>query len=85
MLREYFRMYANILRRKLVRYLLDDEGLTLEIRETPHGHELQLIDLKRRLPYGQWKVEKHPRRRLYRLTWLPASGCGKCTVEGHPR
>lgn len=65
--------YLNALRRWLVRKLLGD-GLALEVKETPSGHELQLVDLKRRIPYGIWRAEKHNwRPHMLSLTWVSAS------------
>lgn len=67
-------MYINALRRWLVKKLLGD-GLALETKETPSGHEVQLVDLKRRIPYGFWTVEKHSwRPRMFNLTWESSSG-----------
>ena len=63
-------MYLNVLRRWLVRKLLGD-GLAVEVREKPSGYKLQLIDLRRLIPYGFWKVEKNLRHKnLYNLIWL---------------
>lgn len=78
-------MYLNVLRRWLVRKLLGD-GLAVEVREKPSGYELQLIDLRRLIPYGFWKVEKNLRHKnLYNLIWLPASGQRKSTAESKSR
>lgn len=78
-------MYLNVLRRWLVRKLLGD-GLAVEVREKPSGYELQLIDLRRLIPYGFWKVEKNLRHKnLYNLIWLPASGQRKSSAESKSR
>lgn len=82
---ENVQMYLNVLRRWLVRKLLGD-GLAVEVREKPSGYELQLIDLRRLIPYGFWKVEKNLRHKnLYNLIWLPASGQRKSTAESKSR
>lgn len=86
-------MYINALRLWLVKKLLGD-GLALEVKETPSGHEVQLVDLKRRIPYGFWTVEKHSwRPRMFNLTsrrtstrsWAcPSSSPIPCPPSPHP-
>lgn len=76
-------MYINALRLWLVKKLLGD-GLALEVKETPSGHEVQLVDLKRRIPYGFWTVEKHSwRPRMFNLTWESSSGQKTSADEQH--
>ena len=77
--------YLNVLRRWLVRKLLGD-GLALKVRETPSGYELQLVDLKRRIPYGAWRAKKHNwRPHMFSLTWVSASEQKSSTAESQSR
>lgn len=55
------KIYMNGFRRWLVKKLLGTD-LIVEKRDTPDGFEWQLIDLKRRIPYGWFRVEKMNRR-----------------------
>lgn len=50
-------MRLNAFRRWLVKRLLGDY-LALKERDTPSGYEWQLIDMKRRIPYGWVKAER---------------------------
>ena len=50
------RFYLNALRRWIVLRLLGD-CLVIEKRGSPGGYEWQLIDMKRRIPYGWVQVE----------------------------
>lgn len=79
-------MYLNVLRRWLVRKLLGD-GLAVEVREKPSGYELQLIDLRRLIPYGFWKVEKNLRHKnLYNLSgkgYVAVRPMAKTNLDGY--
>lgn len=66
------RRYTNALRRWLVKRLLGTH-LVIEKRDTPFGHEWQLIDLQRRIPYGWVRAEKIGGRD-FRIIPLPAYG-----------
>ena len=50
------KFYLNALRRWIVLKLLGD-CLVMEKRGSPSGYEWQLIDMKRRIPYGWVQVE----------------------------
>lgn len=51
------RFYLNALRRWIVLRLLGD-CLVIEKRGSPGGYEWQLIDMKRRIPYGWVRTER---------------------------
>jgi len=55
-MKRFFEMYLNALRRWIVHALLG-KNLILEKIETDTGYKLQLIDMNRRIPYGYWQTE----------------------------
>lgn len=65
------RVYWNSLRRRLVKHLLGTH-LIVEKRDTPSGLEWQLIDVKRRIPYGWVHVQKM-NNRDFKL--IPSPAC----------
>lgn len=50
-----FKIYRNALRRWIVKRLLGHR-LIVQKRDTPSGLEWQLVDMKRRIPYGWVRV-----------------------------
>lgn len=47
--------YLNHYRRKLIHFLLSD-SLVIEKRETANSCTYELIDMKKRIPFGRYKV-----------------------------
>ena len=50
-----FKIYRNALRRRIVKRLLG-RRLIVQKKNTPSGPEWQLVDMKRRIPYGWVRV-----------------------------
>lgn len=50
-----FKIYRNVLRRRIVKRLLG-RRLIVQKKDTPSGPEWQLVDMKRRIPYGWVRV-----------------------------
>lgn len=59
----------NAVRRWIVCRLLGDD-LVLEQQITETGTQFQLVDMRRRIPFGYWNAERISQRD-FRLSWCP--------------
>jgi hypothetical protein len=57
----HLKLLKNVIIRKIVNTLLG-KNLVIELTEVPDKRMIEIIDLRRRLPYGKWSIKSEDKR-----------------------